>query len=138
MALSAREAFKVGFLARCVEDGLGPEGIAGRVKLALDLMEKQGKFLTDLVGHGVDLAKGVGSGMMSYGLPVALAAPPILGGAAGYGLAKATDIDDTDVADIKNREVIEEYRRQADKLRRMRAMRDSAQHDKRPGVRLFM
>lgn len=137
MALSARDAFKVGFLARCTEDRCTPEEIAGRVKLAVDLVEKRAKMLTDLVGHGVDVAKGIGGGLLNYGVPLALAAPPIMGGAAGYGLARMTDIDDTDVADIKNREVIEEYRRQADRLRRLSAAR-ATQHDKRPGGRLFM
>jgi len=121
--LSARDAFKVGFLSRCVENGLGPAEILAAVKAAGDLLEKRA-FLGDLVGKGVDLAKGVGGAALGYGLPLALAAPVVGGGALGYGLAKATDVDDTDIKEIKDQEVVDEYRRQTEKLRRQKAVRD--------------
>jgi hypothetical protein len=122
--LSARDAFKVGFIARCAEDGLRPEEIRLRVKQAAELLEKHATFLGDMAGKVVDVGKGIGTAAVDWGVPLGLAAPPILGGMAGYGLARATDIDDTDVEDIKNQEVLQEYRRQSDRLRRERAVRD--------------
>ncbi len=134
--LAPHEAFKVGFLARCVHDGLTPDQMLDRVKFASDLLEKRA-FLGTLLGKGIDLAKGVGGAAMSYGLPLALAAPPILGGAAGYGLAKATDIDDTDVEEIKNRELVEELKRQTGNLKQQKLSRQHRQ-TARPTGRMFM
>lgn len=134
--LTAQEAFKVGFLARCVEDGLSPERMLQSVKVAADLMEKRA-FLGTLVEKGLDAVKGVGGAALQYGVPLAVAAPPILGGMAGYGLAKATDIDDTDVADVKSHELIDEYRRQAEAVRRRQASRDR-RPEHRPSPRMYM
>jgi hypothetical protein len=134
MPLNALEAFKVGFLSRCVEAGLGVDEIAGCVKRARDMMEKHAGLIGDL-GGGL---KALGGGLLQYGVPLALAAPPILGGAAGYGLSRATDVDDTDVADIKNQEVIDEYRRQSERLKRQKAVRDYLGGGARPSRRLLM
>lgn len=123
--LTAQQAFKVGFLARCVHDGLGPAEILTSVKAAADAFEKHA-FLGSIVDKGLDAAKGVAGTGLSYGIPLALAAPPVIGGAIGYGLAKATDLDDTDVGQIKDRELMEEYLRQAERLRRQRQTKDQA------------
>lgn len=133
--LSPKDAFKVGFLERCVEQGMGPAEMLAAVKTASDVFEKRG-FLGDLLGKTVDVAKGVGGAALGYGLPLALAAPVVGGGALGYGLARATDIDDTDVDEIKSREIIEEYARQAAKLRQQKDVRDYHQRVKRTG-RMF-
>jgi hypothetical protein len=50
----------------------------------------------------------------------ALAGPAVLGGAAGYGMSRLTDIDDTDVDEIKKREIIDEYYRQIELLKSKR------------------
>jgi len=124
--MQARDAFKVGFLSRCVEDGLSLEEAHERVKVAMDKLAG----LTDLPGKIVDLAKPVLSTGLAYGIPAAIAAPPILGGLAGYGASKLTDVDDTDVDEIKKQEVIDEYKRQIAKLdrdKRIRAFRDRRQ-----------
>jgi hypothetical protein len=134
--LTPREAFKIGFLTRCVEDGLTPTQTLRAVKSATDLFEKRA-FLGTILGQGLDAVKGVAGGMAHYGVPLALAAPPIAGGLAGYGLAKATDVDDTDVDAIKNRELVDEYKRQAARLHRQRKVRDYRQDVKRTG-RVFM
>lgn len=136
MPLNSNEAFKVGFLARCAADGLGPDEMLSRVKAARDLLQKRA-FLGGLVDRGLDLGTSAVKGLGSYGIPAALAAPPILGGLAGYGLAKATDIDDTDVQAVKNRELIDEYRRQASILKRQRSIRDYRDERTRTG-RVFM
>ncbi len=122
MPLTPQEAFKVGFLAKCAEDGLTPDQMLARVKQAHDLFEKRA-FIGDMLGSAAGAAGGLAKGLAGYGVPLALAAPPILGALGGYGLAKATDVDDTDVDAIKNRELVEEMRRQAEKLRRQRDIR---------------
>ena len=83
------------------------------------------------------VGKGVGSAVDGYGLPLAIAAPPILGGLAGYGAAKATDIDDVDIDEVKERELADEYRRQTEKLLRQRAVRDYAKARQQTG-RIFL
>lgn len=112
MSLTSREAFKVGFLARCAEEGLSADQIADRVKAAGD------KFASFLGGLG----SAAGS-VLSTGIPLALAAPIALGGVAGYGLSRATDIDDTDVDEIKNNELLDTYSAETAKLRRQQAVR---------------
>jgi phosphate/sulfate permease len=136
MPLTDREAFKVGFLKQCATEGLSPDEILSRVKTASYMLEKRA-FIGGLIGGAANAAGGALKTVGSYGLPLALAAPPILGGLAGYGLAKATDVDDTDVDAIKNRELVEEYRRQAEKLKRQRAVRDYTQQVQSTG-RMFM
>lgn len=126
--LTPAEAFKVGFLARCVEDRLTPEQIKTSAEKAAALMTKGASItglLSTALGKTMDLGSSVAKGALGYGLPAALAAPPILGGIAGYGLARATDIDDTDVSEIKDREVIDELRRQTEKLKRNQASRQA-------------
>lgn len=121
MPLTAQEAFKVGFLGRCIEQGLSPEATLAAVKTASDLFKRAS--VSGLFGTALDKTFDLGKGMLHYGLPAALVAPPILGGLAGYGLARATDIDDTDVAEIKNRELVDELHRQTERLRRQKLLR---------------
>lgn len=136
MPLSDKDAFKVGFLQRCVQDGLTPDQMLLRVKTAGELLEKRA-FLGGLLGGAAGAVGSAGKTMAGYGIPLALAAPPILGGLAGYGLAKATDVDDTDADAIKNQELVEEYRRQAERLQRQKAVRDYTKEVKHTG-RVFM
>ena len=133
MALAANEAYKVGFLARCVEADMSPDQMLSLVKQA----QEKVAFLSGLLDRATDVAKGVGSAGVGYGIPLALAAPPVLGGLAGYGLERATDIDDTDIEDIKDKEVLEEYQRQTAKLLRDRQVRDYQANKKRTG-RIFL
>lgn len=118
--LSERDAFKVGFLARCVEEGLTLQQAHSRVKEARDKLAG----LTDLPGKALELAKPVVGAIAGYGLPALLAAPPIVGGVVGLTAAKMNDIDDTDVAEIKQRELTDEYARQTRNVLRNKAVRD--------------
>lgn len=131
--LNNREAFKVGFLSRCVEEGLSPEQMHQRVKLALDKLAG----LTDLPGKALDLAKPVLGAAANIGIPALLAAPPIAGGLAGFGLAKMTDIDDTDVNEIKRRELISELQRQTAHVNRVKMVRDYQRKRQQTG-RVFL
>jgi hypothetical protein len=116
MALNARQAFKAGFIARCIEDGVPTDQIAQRAKQAMDKMA--------VVGEALNMVRSLGSHLLSTGVPLALAVPPAIGAIGGVALSKATDIDDTEIRDIKDQEVINEYKRQSAKLRRQKAIRD--------------
>lgn len=127
--LSDKDAFKVGFLARCIADGVPPSGILPLVKQA------QEKFagLGGLIDKGIGAAGTAAGAVAGWGVPLALLAPPALGAAAGYGLARATDIDDTDVDDVKDTELLDEYRRQTEQLNRDSLIRRYAQNRKQTG-----
>ena len=119
MTLTPAQEFKLGFLSRCVSEGLDEPQMLKAAAAANELLKTA--FIDSLIGAA---RSGIGT-MASYGLPVALLAPPLIGGAAGYGLAKATDIGDRDVDDIKNDELIDELDRQAEKLKQHRTQRDA-------------
>ena len=117
--MEPREAFKIGFMSRCVEEGLSQEKTA-------ELMEKA--------------ASGWASGMVDAGKAVlypaaalALAAPPTLGGLAAYFKNKTMDSDTDDVEEIKQKEKADSYRRMADQLRRAKALRGRKSGRKRSG-----
>lgn len=118
--MTPKEAFFVGFLSRCVDDGLTVEQMGERVKQAEDLLGGM------LKGAGVlgDLA-GAAGGVASTALPLALALPPLVGGLGGYTLARMGDIDDTDVDDIRKQELKDTYHLEAQRLRRQKAFRDA-------------
>ena len=136
MSLLPRDAFKVGFLQQCAAEALTPEQMLQRIKAAKDVLEKKAG-IGDLVSGTAHAAGGLVKTLGSYAIPIGLAAPPVLGGLAGYGLAKATDLDDTDVDDIKNRELVEEYQRQAERLKGQKQVRDFSKEVQRTG-RVFM
>lgn len=124
--MDARQAFKAAFLARCVHDNVGPDDALRRVKLqqekvavAMDVL----RGITSLAGKGVDAVSRLGSTALGWGIPLAIAAPPTAGAIAGYGIAKAQDIDDTDVDELKRQELIRELRLRADSLERHREAR---------------
>ena len=129
--LTSRQAFKAGFLHRCIRDGL-------TLRDATEIVEKAASIADTLVGlpgKAVDLAGKTLDNVWPVaktGLIGAAAAPPIIGAGLGYGLAKATDIDDTDVDEVKKREIIDELHRQTETLKRERAMRDYRAQRKRP------
>lgn len=121
-----REAFKLGFLARCVEAGLTPEATRNLIKSAGDCFTKGaaswGKEL-------FDAAKDVT-------LPTALmaaAAPVALGGGAAYFANQATDTDATDIEEIKQQELLDTYRRMSAQLQRRRQLQNYKAERKRTG-----
>lgn len=140
MPLTPGDAFKVGFLLKCAEDGLTPAETLARVSAARAAVEKRAFDPIDRLANGIGSAFGgvtdVAKGLASYAVPAALIAPPAIGALGGYALARATDVDDTDVGEIKNREVIDEYKRQSDKLRRQTAVRNYQQQRTQTG-RMF-
>jgi hypothetical protein len=117
--MDPREAFKIGFMARCIEEGLSQEKTA-------ELMEKAADGgLTGLVNAAKAVAYPAAA--------LALAAPPTLGGLAAYFKNKATDSDASEIEEIQQQEQAETYRRMADQLRRAKALRERKAGKKRSG-----
>jgi hypothetical protein len=118
--MEPREAFKVGFIARCVEEGLSTEKTA-------ELMEKAAEG--GLLSTGLQALKD-----LSYpAMGLALAAPPAAGGLAAYFANRATDTDADDVEEIKQKELIDSYKRMSRQLGRNKRLRKRKAENKRTG-----
>jgi hypothetical protein len=140
MSLTREEAFKIGFLLRCADEGLTPEETAQRIKQA-SMMNKEGQFplpwavstAGKLIGlAGTSAATGIGSfigsapgrvlGAGAAVLPAAgitaLALPALGGAGAGYLAAKSTSSDADDLEQAKQDEIEGEYYRLAQEARR--------------------
>src|SRR6056297_3719453 len=123
--MQARDAFKIGFLARCVEEGLSPEATHDLAKSAADCFDKYASGFKDIV----DAAKGI-----AYPTAMLAAAAPIaLGGGAAYFKNKATDTDATDIEEIKQKELLDTYNRMAEQLERQKQLRKYKAERKRTG-----
>lgn len=103
MSDTAKDAFKVGFLTRCAEEGLTGPGIDAR----LAQLEKHADVLDS-------------AAFLTVGLPIGLGA--LGGGALGYGAAKMTEPVVSDAA-IKAQELAHAYRVYADRIKARRAMK---------------
>ena len=101
MSDAAKDAFKVGFLTRCAEEGLTGELIGAR----LEALEKQGN---DVLNAGLTLGVGVPVGLSLLG-----------GGVLGYGAARLAEPKLSD-DDIKAQELAHTYRVYADRLKARR------------------
>lgn len=116
--LNPRQAFKMGFIARCIEQGhTTPEQISEQVKLASDQLDKAALWGENIVGEMIEAGGRGLSALGNYAVPLAVAAPPVLGAAAGYGMSRLTDVDDSDVDEAKKQEVIAALRQHAARLR---------------------
>lgn len=128
--MTERDAFKIGFLRRCAAEGMTPDAMLASAEKAAAFVKAAFDPVGAVAGLGSSLVKtvgGVGNTLLSFGIPVAAAAPVVAGGAMGYGAAKAMDVGDTDVAEVKDRELVDEYGRQTERLRRQKALRDYRQ-----------
>lgn len=136
------EAFKLGFLARCVEEGLSPDQTHALAKQAADCCTKQAflDFLNNPAKATVDTGKST-LDLVKGSLPLlglAAAAPPVAGALTAYLTNSATDVDDAAaVEDVKKQELIDNYKRMAEQLNRQRQLRDYKQQRKRSG-RVFL
>tara|TARA_R110002020_G_scaffold16515_14_gene58301 strand:- start:336 stop:764 length:429 start_codon:yes stop_codon:yes gene_type:complete len=141
--LSSQEAFKLGFLSNCVEKGLSIEQMRSEVKKASDQLTDVEKnawefpfaperaAIVDDIG---DILKDVGR----LGIGGLVLGPPAAGAAAGILHSRMSDVDDEDVDDIKKREVADEYRRQAERLRQSARMRDYRESQKKRSGGLYL
>lgn len=126
MDVTNKEAFRLGFLTRCAEEGLTGEELRGRIKQAF--MVPTGYAVPALaVLGGLALASGQGGSLGTIaGLPSAVG---LAGGAAlGYGAAKLTE-PDISADDIKAQELADTYRVYA---RKMEAARKARQYRRNP------
>lgn len=120
--MDARQSFKLGFIARCIEAGLTtPAEITKAAQDACERLEKSADFLG--LGGAAKALGNVAGTTLSYGLPLLAAGPPIVGAAVGHLAGKATDIDDFDSEEAKRQEIIDEYHRQAARAKRTGLLR---------------
>ena len=124
--MQPREAFRIGFLARCVEEGLSPEDTRRLAKSAAPLFTKEA--VVTLRGL-VEAAKGVGYPTLA----AAATAPPAIGGLTAYLNNSAQDVDATDIDEIKQRELAQIYRRMSEQLRRKQQLRQTEAQRKPAG-----
>lgn len=124
MGLTTKQSFRFGFLAKCASDGLTAEETLAKADAVKVLLKTA--FLGTVAGKAMDATKSLVGWAGSLATPLALAAPIGIGAGAGYGLAKMTDVDDSDVEDVADNEVLDELRRQTERLKRLRAVRDFA------------
>lgn len=113
--LTAKQAFKVGFLASCRERGLGPQAAAEH---AAKLLEKSAspKGWFDPSGWS-DAAQ-----FWTTTAPMAtLVGGAGVAGAAGFGTGAALgslETEDVDPEEVKRQKLIETYRQQAERIKR--------------------
>lgn len=135
MAITSQQAFRLGFLMRCAEEGCDDAEVARRATLArykfASLKKQAGdSFVSPLTAPVRDLtstAKELASPLASLGklfitAPMHLAALGVVGGGlagagAGYGLAKM-DPQHVDLEEVKRQELTNAYRTQAEALLR--------------------
>lgn len=136
--MQVHEAFKLGFLSRCVEEGMNPEQTHGLSKLAASLFEKQ-SFVLNLPSPAGEVRNAVGTlGDMAPYLAAGLAIPPALGGLAAYLANQATDTESSQGVDnIKRQELQETYERMAGQLQRQKERQDYKAKRKSTG-RIFL
>ena len=135
--LTSEQAFKVGFLLWCADNGLTQEETHAHIKTAM-ARAKQAGWGTAAVGAGIGNSVAGTPGAIAGGLagaspegtmkalPSVLSAAtllgvalPILGGAGGgYLAAKATGSNKDDVEQAKQEEIEGEYYRLAQEARR--------------------
>jgi len=147
--MNKQEAFKIGFLARCIEDGCDTTEINRRVKIASELMQKQANLL-GLGAAGAAGAAGAGysavEGMKELarnapGAVTALAvAPWAIGGLGAYmnhiSQEQADEMPDGGsfaLEEAKNVELADEYKRMTNQLAQQKRIRDYKQQRKRTG-----
>jgi hypothetical protein len=135
--MQVHEAFKLGFLSRCVEEGMSPEQTHGLSKMAASLFEKQA--LINFPSPMGEVRNAVGTlGDMAPYLAAGLAIPPALGGLAAYFANQAADTEGSQgIENIKRQELQETYERMAGQLQRQKERQDYKAKRKSTG-RVFL
>ena len=143
--LSEQEAFKLGVLEEFADKGLSVDQMRERVKRASDALDAVAAIpdeeTSDDESSPMDkvawdkLLDMLGSGSKTVLMTAALA-PPAIGAAAGVAHSKLTDVDEDDVDTVKRKELIDEYRRQAARLRQTKELQTLTA--KRPSGGLYL
>lgn len=130
MDLTSKEAFRLGFLTRCAEEGLTGTALQARIKSAAEgATEKRANpgltipswlLALPLVGGAARSAGNALYDIAQTGGALAVGAPAAAGlaagGLGGYALAKFNEPNITD-DDVKAQEVADTYRRYAQRLK---------------------
>lgn len=112
MATTEKDAFKIGFLTRCAEEGLTGEKLAAR----LDALEKRAAPDWSTAANAL--------GTLAYGVPIATGL--VGGGLLGYGAAKVTEPKLSD-DEIKAQELAHTYKVYADRIKARRKLKQYRQ-----------
>ena len=142
--LSSQEAFKFVFISNCVEKGLSIEQMRAEVKQASDQMDSMVKqadlsgFFAPLAQPIVDDAGDIVKNMSNLAMASLLLAPPAIGAAGGILHSNLSDIDEEDVEDVKKRELVDEYQRQAKRLRQSAKTRNYRDSQKKRSGGLYL
>lgn len=108
--LDERQQFKAAFIMRCIENGYTtPEEIVGKVKEAREKVA---------IVPGLGRAASTVAGLGTLGIGGALLAPPALGWLAGNQIGQTKNLNDIDADEVKRQELIDELRKQTERLRR--------------------
>lgn len=135
--MTNKEAFLLGFLAKCAEEGLTPEEVEQRAmhKVAMMKVAILGAAMNaatsavkgvagtgkDIVGAGLSTAKDVAGGVANVALPLLVAGPPIAGAGVGYAMSQLED-DNFEVDDAKKDEELAEWNNAIQQLRTLRRL----------------
>lgn len=117
--MTPKEAFKIGFLEKCAEDGCTNEEIMQRISHAKFFIKSAGPVLDKVGGAVGGAARGTLDAFRNT-LPWALLLPPAIGLGGGALLARAQD-DAYDSEEARKREELAEYHRAIERLSKLRA-----------------
>ncbi len=136
MSLTQKQAFKVGFLQACAEDGLSLDETKQRVKQAIahrragGQLEKQAWWpwlvngASYLGGKALGAAGTLTNTALTAGAIGAVGAPLLAGAGTGYLAAKMNSSDGKGLMDdAKSEEIIGEYTRLAEEAKRRAAIK---------------
>jgi hypothetical protein len=109
MDMTPNEAFRLGFITRCAEEGLNGDQLQQRIKLAAEKKAYMNYILpTLLLGGGLTLASRA-PGMTGTAIGLPAAAGLGIGAGLGYGAAKVTE-PNISADDIKAMELADTYK----------------------------
>jgi hypothetical protein len=125
--ISAQDAFKLGFLARCAEEKLTGDALNGRLQKIAAFNEKSALMGVKFDPQSVNLLGGGASALgqaLQLGIAVPFGASILGGGALGYGLGKATE-PRIDEDEMRAKELAATYKLYADKAKARRKVRQN-------------
>jgi hypothetical protein len=125
--ISAQDAFKLGFLARCAEEKLTGDDLESRLQKIAEFNEKSALLGVKFDPQSVNLLGTAGSGLgqaLQMGIAVPFGASILGGGALGYGLGKVTE-PRVDEDEMRAKELAATYKLYADKAKARRKVRQN-------------
>jgi hypothetical protein len=121
-----RQTFKAACLLYGLSQGWSLDELATKTAESADVLRGELKkqalippVIKAIGGKLLDTGFGLGSTLAGGAL---LLGPPAIGAAVGYNAAKLTDVDDTDIEEVKTQEMLTELETLTDKIRRNNAI----------------